>query len=253
MQVQGKDSLYGHDTGKYIVSRKRQEEKGVRMGFENQKVDIWIVVSDRKVERIYIAAPDLEGVALTRSSALKRRVSTMADLKLIHLWLEQQHAKNNLFNLIQAELSGYHITVDVLDDTTRDWLRRRGFQTDEIIERLASVSQKGFAAALHLLTCILSHEVRASEHQPLPGRLFSNQVGQRRDKGKFTAEEASSMRSLYLEAQKHLKYHPNRPVSDVSLQAERLQSHRRTKGSTLAAWQRRGGNTYRLRVSESQG
>ena len=153
------------------------------MSFENQKVDIWIAVSDRTVERIYIAAPDLEGVALTRSWASKRRVSMMADLKLNHLWPEQQQVENDLFNLIQAKLSGYHITVDLLDDTTRDWRWRRGFQTDESIQRLASVSQKGFAAALHMLMCILSHEVRASENQPRPGRLYSNQVNQPRDSG----------------------------------------------------------------------
>lgn len=179
--------------------------------------------------------------------------SVMADLKLNHRWLEQEQVTNGLFKLIQAELSGSHITVDLLDSTTRDWLWRRGFHDDESIERLASVSPKGLGAALHMLMCILSHQVRASEHQPRAGHLHSNQVGQPRDSGKFTSQDLGSVRSLYLEAQKHLKYPPDRPVSDVSFQVERLQSHRRTKGSTLAAWQRRGGNTYRLRFSESQG
>ena len=72
MQVRQKASLYGQDTGKYIVSRETQERRG---SWYNQEIDIWIARWNREVERIYIAAPDLEGVALTRSWALKRRVS----------------------------------------------------------------------------------------------------------------------------------------------------------------------------------
>ena len=107
--------------------------------------------------------------------------SMSTDLNLNHRWLEQQHVKSGVFKLIQAELSGSIITVDMLGSSTKDWLWRRGFKTDASIQQLASVTLKGLGAALHILLCILSDQVREKNAQRKPGRLYSDQVNQPRD------------------------------------------------------------------------